>query len=309
MSWIGRKAGRTAKFLRLVLKGHILNPVWASREDRRKRRYSATFDSVMGYLRRYAGPISRIRPAKPDTTPEPERAFTIWYQGEEQAPPLVKACFRSMRRHLKQELVVLDEKTLFDWITLPDYIIDKWRSGKIAHTQFSDICRIELLYEHGGLWFDATDYVTSPVPQYIMDEDFFLFMAGKKIRGSYAFIQSCFIRAKKGNPVLGVWRDANAVYWKEEDSKINYFVHHMLLRLSVDVNPVAAEHFGRMPKVDQDPTHALWGEHCMDPYDEAAFASLTADSFFQKTNYKDKRLKDMTPGTVAEHIINSNLPE
>jgi len=258
----------------------------------------------MRYLRRYAPQVSRIVPSSGDSSKEPERAFTIWYQGEEQAPPLVKACFRSMRRNLNQELVVLDEKTLFDWITLPDYIVRKWREGKILHTQFSDICRIELLYEHGGLWFDATDFVTAPVPQYIMDEDVFLFMAGNKVRGSYAFIQSCFMRAKKGNPVMGVWREANAIYWKEEDSKINYFVHHLLLRLSVDVNPIAAYNFARMPKVDQDPTHALWGEHCADQYDENLFRSLTEGSFFQKTNYKDKRLKELPEGSIAEYILN-----
>lgn len=305
MSWITRTAGRAIKFVHLTVQGHILNPLWGSREERRKKRYKATFDSVMGYLRRYAGPISRIRPEKPDTTPEPERAFTIWYQGEEQAPPLVKACFRSMRRHLRQELVVLDADTLFDWISLPDHIVEKWRSGKIAHTQFSDICRIELLYRHGGLWFDATDFVTAPVPQYIMDQDLFLFMAGEKIRGSYAFIQSCFIRGRKGNPVLGVWREANSIYWKEENSKINYFVHHMLLRLAVEVNPVAAENFAKMTKVDQDPTHSLWGDHCVDPYDEKTFADLTSDAFFQKTNYKDKRLDNLPPRCIARHILES----
>ncbi len=309
MSRTGRIAGRAVKFMHLVVQGHILNPVWADREKRRKKRYKATYDSVMGDLRRYEDPIRRIGREGPNTTPEPERAFTIWYQGEEQAPPLVKACFRSMRKHLTQELVVLDEKTLFDWIELPHYIVEKWREGKIPHTQFSDICRIELLYRHGGIWLDATDYVTAPVPEYILDEDFFVFMAGKKIRGSYAFIQSCFIRAKKGNPVLGVWRAANAIYWKEENSKINYFVHHLLLRLAVEVNPVAAENFRRMPCIDQDPTHALWGEHCTDRYEESSFATLTSGAFFQKTNYKDKRLKDIAHDSIAAHIINENSLE
>ncbi len=159
--------------------GHILNAPWRDREERRKTRYKATRQAALRYLSRYEDQIRDIKPAAPaDMTPESEHAFTIWYQGEEQAPPLVKACFRSMRRHLKQPLVVLDEKTLFDWISLPDFIVRKWREGKIPHTQFSDICRIELLYQHGGLWFDATDFVTAPVPQYIMDEDVFLFMAG-----------------------------------------------------------------------------------------------------------------------------------
>lgn len=298
-------AGRVRQQLHLIVMGHILNPFWGEREARRRRRYKATYGAAMGYLRRYAPAVSRIVPGKADKTPEPERAFTIWYQGEEKAPELVKACFRSMRRHLKQEVVVLDENTLFDWITLPDHIVRKWKEGKISHTAFSDICRIELLYEHGGLWFDATDYVTAPVPQYIMDEDFFLFMGGSKIRGSYAFIQSCFMRGKKGNPIFGVWREANSIYWKDEESKINYFIHHLLLKLSVDVNETVGTNFARMPKVDQDPTHALWGDHCNDDYTEETFHNLTRGSFFQKTNYKDSRLKDVNPGSIAEYIINS----
>lgn len=302
---MSRIAGRAMQQLHLILKGHVLNPLWSNREKRRRRRYEATYDAAMGYLKRYASQVSRIVPQQGDTTPEPERAFTIWFQGEEAAPELVKACIRSMRRNLKQELVVLDENNLFDWITLPPHIVKKWKEGKIPHTQFSDICRIELLYEHGGLWFDATDYVTAAVPQYIIDEDFFLFMAGSRIRGSYAFIQSCFMRGRKGNPIFGVWREANSIYWREEDSKINYFVHHLLLKLSVEVNGIAAANFAMMPKVEQDPTHALWGDHCDDPYDGDTFRRLTSGAFFQKTNYKDSRLKNLNPRSIAQHILNS----
>ncbi|MDE5870239.1 MAG: capsular polysaccharide synthesis protein [Muribaculaceae bacterium] len=302
---ISRLFGRAFKWLDLTVNGHILNPVWRNREERRKKRYKATYDSVMRYISRYRPEVEKVTPAPVSPDKEPEHAFTIWFQGEDKAPALVKACFRSMRRHLKQELVVLDEKTLFDWITLPDFIIDKWRSGKIPHTQFSDICRVELLYQHGGLWFDATDFVTAPVPQFIMDEDVFIFMAGQKIRGAYAFIQSCFIRGKKGNPLLGVWREANFIYWKEENSKINYFVHHLMLRLSTLCNPIAADSYEKMPHIDQDPTHALWGDHAVDKYDKDTFEKLTADSFFQKTNYKDKRLANLPEGSIAEYILNS----
>lgn len=305
MSRIGRIAGRVMQQLHLIGKGHIMNPFWDGRVARRKRRYKVTYDAAMGYLRRYAPAVERIVPESTDSRKEPERAFTIWLQGENKAPELVKACFRSMRRNLTQELVVLDETTLYDWITLPEHIVAKWKEGKIPHAHFSDICRIELLYKHGGLWFDATDYVTAPVPQYIMDQDLFLFMAGNKIRGSYSFIQNCFMRARKGNPVFGVWREAINIYWKEENSKINYFVHHLLLKLSVDVNATARLNFDKMPRVEQDPTHALWGEHCNDDYNETTFAELTSGAFFQKTNYKDSRLRNLKPGSIAEYILKS----
>lgn len=304
-SSISRFVGRVVQQCHLILFGHILNAPWKAREDRRKQRYSATSGAAMRYLQRYKDKVSNLIPEGKDQTQEPERAFTIWYQGEEKAPSLVKACFKSMRRHLKQDLVILDENTLFDWITLPEYIVTKWKEGKIPHTQFSDICRVELLYRHGGVWLDATDFVTAPIPEYIMNEDFFLFMAGDKVRGSYAMIQSCFIRGRKGNPLLDIWRQAIYAYWKEENSKINYFIHHLLLKLAVEYNDTARSHFDKMPKVVQDPTHTLWGEHCMDVYDMATFDSLTSDAFFQKTNYKDKRLMNDLRGTIAEFILNS----
>lgn len=300
-----RILGRIRQQLHLILMGHVFNPVWRKPECRRKRRYDATLSAAMNYLKRYASPISLAVPAPVSTGPEPEHAFTIWFQGEDKAPELIKACFRSMRRHLKQELVVLDENTLFDWITLPDFIIEKWKAGKISHAHFCDICRIELLYEHGGIWLDATDYVTAPVPDYILKEDFFLFMAGKKISFNYSYVQNCFIRGKKGNEILYFWREALKLYWEEENSTIDYFVHQLLLCLTVHVNTKAAEFFSTMPKVDQDPTHALWGEHCADPYDEKKYMEFTKGAFFQKTNYKDKRLKNVRPGSIAEYILNS----
>ena len=303
-SKLSRTLGRIRQQLQLITEGHILNSPFKSREQRRRQRYRATRDSVMRYLDRYAPDIRKSQPGKLDHPgAEPERAFTIWYQGEENAPELVKSCFRSMRKNLKQELIVLDSESIFDWITLPDYIVRKWKEGKIHNTQFSDICRVELLYQHGGLWLDATDFVTSPVPDFIMNEDFFLFMAGDKIRGSYAFIQSCFIRAKKGNPLIGVWREANFIYWKEEDSKVNYFILHLLFLLTIQVNKIAEENFLRMPRVVQDPTHELW-EHYTEKYDPALFRALTSDAFFQKTSYKSKGLNELGSDTLGGYLIN-----
>ena len=58
-----------------------------------------------------------------------EKIFTIWQQGEENAPELVKSCFRSIRKHCKQELVVLDDNNIFDYITLPDVIVQKYKES------------------------------------------------------------------------------------------------------------------------------------------------------------------------------------
>lgn len=289
----------------LILFGHVLNPLWKSRIERRKIRDRVTKESTMVYLQRYASKIKDFTPKTLDESQEPERVFTIWFQGEEQAPALVKACFRSMRRHLKQELIVLDEKNIFDWITLPDYIVRKWEEGKIHNTQFSDLCRIELLYRYGGIWADATDYFTSPIPKEIMDQDFFLFMAGEKIQFSYSYIQSCFIRCRKGNPLMAVWREANYIYWKEEDKRIDYFNLHLLFRLSIQANEIAAENFKKMLKIDQDPTHVMWFDHYNEKYDPEKFEKLVSGSFFQKTTYKADGIDSLPKESIGAYVINS----
>ncbi|MDE6010156.1 MAG: capsular polysaccharide synthesis protein [Muribaculaceae bacterium] len=300
---LSRILQRLATQIRIIVGGHILNPLWAGHDRRRQRRYEVTAGVVSDYLRRYAP--GNLPDPLPDVSgsPEPERAFSIWLQGEEQAPPLVKACFRSMRRELTQEVVVLDENSIFDWITLPDYIIDKWHAGKIKAAHFSDICRVELLYEHGGIWVDATDFVTSPVPRFVMDADFFMFMAGKSISWWYSFVQNCFIRARKGDRLLALWRDAIFRYWKEENSIVNYLAHQLLFKMVTEENEEAARLFRRMPHVDQDPTHQLWFGHMHEPYDAAKYRKLTQDTFFQKTSYNSPGLDAVPKGSVAEYML------
>lgn len=291
--------GKIGLYLRIAVCGHILNWFWSPSAVRRRRRGDATSKAVMKYLQRYV-PYVRNIPEDGPAEEEPERIFSIWLQGEENAPAIVKACFRSMRKFCRQELVVLDSNNLGDWIELPSYIMDKWKRGCIRPAHFSDICRTELLYRHGGVWMDATGFMTAPVPESIMNEDFFIFMSGDSVSGSYAFVQNCFFRARKGNYLLKAWNTAIRTYWEYENSTVDYFVHQMLFRLAVENNPKAAALFGRMPQISQDPTHALWWNYRDKPFSQEEFDRVTAGSFFQKTEYKSRSASVPVPGSFSD---------
>lgn len=294
---------------KIILKGHILNPLWYSHDERRRRRRETIVEAKMGYLSQYDSVVKNIKalpwPSISDRDSEEEHVFTLWLQGEEQAPPIVKACFESMRRYISLPLLILDEKTIFDWISLPDHIMHKWKKGMITRTHFSDLCRIELLYEHGGIWADATDFFTGSIPSTVMDEDFFLFMAGSNIRlgGTHAFVQSCFMRMRKGNPLLGMWRELLFKYWENENRLLDYFTLHFLFRYLVENNEEAAELFSTMPKINQDPTHVLFCGYKDAPYTPQLYDEITGKTFFQKTTYKDKSARQPIPGSIAEYII------
>lgn len=288
----------------IILEGHLLNPFWHSKEERRIKRYRALEKAYMSYLKPYKNFVRELVTQHSNPIPEQDRVFTIWYQGEDNAPEIVKACFRSMRRNLKQELIVLDENTIFDWITLPEHIIDKWNRGLITPTHFSDICRVELLYRHGGIWLDSTCFVTNPIPRELLDMDFFVYMAGVKLQRKFTFIQSCFIRARKEYPLLDIWRRLLYEYWKKEDTLFDYYTLHLLLCFAVRNNLTANSLFRNMPKIDQDPTHRLWYSGYKDtPYSPERFEDATRGTFFQKTSYKDQAAVTPIEGSIAEYIM------
>lgn len=292
--------------LKMVWKAHITNWLWRPREERRYVRNTVTAKCIDRYLDAYLPFIRSIRPdpAPPCGRDGDERIWSIWLQGEDAAPALVKACWRSVRANCKnsgRELAVLDEETLFDCITLPDYIIDRWKSGTMAAAHFTDICRLELLYEHGGLWADATDFVAGEFPDWLWDEDFFVYLAGGI--NTFTFMQNCFIRSKAGDFLLKAWRDLIFKYWEENRRSIHYFQHQMMFHKVVRCNDAAAACFAKMPKINQEPTHELWWGYMDKPFDRTAFEEITSKAMFQKTAYKSAAAKNPIPGSYADVMM------
>lgn len=286
--------------LRIILKGHIFNPLWHSRLARRKVRGRVTSEEISRYCARYVS--CGITPSAVEENEGKEKIFSMWLQGEENAPSIVKACLRSIRANCGgREVVVLNEKTLSDYISLPGYVWDKYKAGKIKPAHFSDICRLELLYRYGGLWMDSTDFLGAQLPDWVMKEDFFVYRSGETLTGCYSFVQNCFIRAKKGSYLLEAWRAAVLEYWKKENKTLDYFVHQIIFRSVVEHDTKAKEFFDRMPQIDQDPTHYLWYFGGADsPFDKARFDSVCGNAAFQKTDYKCKASKDPVPGSFSD---------
>lgn len=285
----------------IIARGHIFNWLWRSREHRRIVRSDVISKVIPKYFKRYLPAVAAVPERKPENNDKNDKIFTLWLQGEDKAPPLVQACFRSVRKNCKQELVVLDEKTVFDYITLPDVIMEKRKKGKIGHAHFADICRVELLYNHGGYWLDSTGLATSAVPEWIENEDFFVYMAGKNVGSPYSFMQNCFIRSRKGAFLLDAWRAMILEYWKNENSNFDYFMHQLLFKTLVMYDERAKKYFEKMPHVDQDPTHMLWWSYNDKPFNQKQFDKVTSGSFFQKLTYRGA--EKPKPGSFADEII------
>lgn len=298
-----RRLDRRLLGARKILLGHILNPYLLNADKARERRYEVYGRVVPEYFsKHYLDSVKDVLHTSPEDVPGREKIFTLWLQGEENAPRLVRNCFERMRRYCgDRELIVLDADKLKEYTDLPGYIWRKYDEGKISRAQFSDICRLDLLFRYGGFWIDSTCYMTGPIPSLVTDSDFFVYMAGNRVKWNYGFIQSCFIRARKGCWLVSVWRRMMFEFWKNEDSKVDYLQLHLMLKAIVNGIPAAAEDFSRMPKLDQDPTHELWFAHGDEAYDPDFARSVAARTFFQKTTYNTGKV---IPGSFKEHILN-----
>lgn len=88
--------------------------------------------------------------------------WTMWWQGIDNAPSVVKKCIESVERHIPEQykLVIIDESNFSEYISFPSYIMEKFSSGKISKTHFSDLIRAKLLATYGGFWMDSTLFIT-----------------------------------------------------------------------------------------------------------------------------------------------------
>ena len=318
------KVGRIALNISLLTKGHVLVPLWWNSSRRRAARYKAYGTLIPEFFKKYyiyaARAAALSAPQQSDTPPEgtakadgavnqdtPEKVFSLWLQGEDNAPQIVKSCLASIRAGFKGcDVKVLDEGSLKEYTLLPQWVWDKWKAGKISNAQFSDICRLDLLYRYGGYWIDSTCMVTSPVPDYVTSSPFFAFMAGSTLRCNYSFIQSCFLHARPSSVIIRATRAMILEFWRRENSKVDYLQMHLMLKAVVQAIPKAAEEFALMPQVDQDPTHHMWFTRPDDRFDKAIWEEIRSRAFFQKTTY---RAAEVRRGSNREFIMKFSADE
>lgn len=99
--------------------------------------------------------------------------WIYWNKGIEQAPIIVQKCYESVCEYSNQKIILLNDQNLADYIRLPDYIEKKKDAGQIPMAGYADLMRFALLEHYGGTWIDSTVYLTDPIPDMILNSDFF----------------------------------------------------------------------------------------------------------------------------------------
>lgn len=105
----------------------------------------------------------------------PKVIWTMWWQGEENAPTIVKSTLYYMRKFAEKHgynVIVIDSKNIEEYVIIPDTIYRKLETKKINLANFSDLVRFMLIDQHGGVWLDSTMYVDSEFPISVLERKF-----------------------------------------------------------------------------------------------------------------------------------------
>lgn len=156
----------------LPLRGQTLKPVarWiqTQRDEKILRYLDERYGELIQSLDESAQSSSEY------TAQGNEPIWVCWLQGEETAPPLVKKCISSIRRNAGSHPVyLLTEENLSNYIILPESIREKRSKSIIQSANFSDIVRVTLLHQYGGLWLDATIFCVNSIPKWYFERGFF----------------------------------------------------------------------------------------------------------------------------------------
>ncbi|MEG3754175.1 capsular polysaccharide synthesis protein [Psychromonas arctica] len=144
----------------------------------------------------------------------PRKIWLLWYQGIENAPYLVKKCIKSwIEKNPTWEVIVLDKHNQHDYVTLetPEKVL-----SKLSPAHRSDLLRLKLLHEYGGVWADSTTFCNKPLDQWIdkySQSGFFAFERPGKDR----LIASWFFASQVGNPITIKLYELMEQYWIKND--------------------------------------------------------------------------------------------
>ena len=183
--------------------------------------------------------------------------WQYWGQGyyKNDVPEVVQMCFESIDRYKGDYTVIrLCDNDLFEYIELPKDVWEKYHTGVVGATHFTDLIRIALLTAYGGVWLDATILLTGPLEDKLVGNDWFLYQRDsnqedKKLWSrSYAYyfgwhkdfkvrMLSSIIYSKPGTIVLSDLFQLMLYYWKTENGIKDYFFFQILFTQYMEKYP------------------------------------------------------------------------
>lgn len=217
-----------------------------------------------------------------------KKIWVFWWTGEENAPEIVKACIKSIRKNANgHEVMMLDQTNYKEYVTLPKEIIKKHDDGIIGHAHYSDIIRLSLLAQYGGMWIDPTVFISQAIPESVFDEPFYTL---KTYNPNSEFFSKSrwvgyYLSGDKDFPLFSFARDCLISYWKQTDKVIDYLLMDYVFEFAYQNFESVRNTIDQMP--DNNYKRGKLMSEINEPYDAILFSTLeTGETFASKLSWR-----------------------
>ncbi len=169
--------------------------------------------------------------------------WICWFQGLDSAPELVKRCIDSVKKNCSgSKIFIISDDNFSNYVSLPHNIIGKYNSGLIGKAHFSDILRCCLLHKYGGVWLDATIFMTRELSHLFLNRPFcsLRFKHPEKYGSiSNGFWTTYFLASEKNGYLIGRVKTLLINYWQKNDMAIDYFLMDYVFKFLFEKDPLA----------------------------------------------------------------------
>jgi len=271
----------------------------------------------------------------------PRTIWMFWQQGFDAAPVLVQKCLASWRRHNPNwRIVLLDNKNLPDYVDTASIV--KANRDIISVQSLSNIIRINLLGQRGGVWVDATCFCCRPLddwlPERMTTTGFFAF----DNPGRERIIASWFMASTNNCRLTKAYCDYTNAFWSNHHftnknarfarpfiRNVGKILHTNPRRAALWVHPFVAKNlklypyhwfhylfarlvskdaecadlWRRTPRISADVPHRLKHIGLLEPV--GAEIKSVIDSRqdpLYKLNWRADR--EVTPGCILDYLLN-----
>lgn len=229
----------------------VLNKFWSylrrCRILAKHKQVSAFWQSVIGDYYNRKLPKHHVLPRKALDTDK--IIWQYWGQGFQDGniPEIVSLCTASIDQHKGNYTVIrLDDASVKEYLDMPAFVWEKLDNvSGFNRTFFSDLLRVALLKVYGGVWLDATIFLSGSLPPYLEQHEYFLYQRDpyeqykRYWESTYAYywgwhsdfkvqVLNSIIFAQKGSEMMTVLLELILYYWHTQDKIVDYFFFQIL---------------------------------------------------------------------------------
>ena len=211
--------------------------------------------------------------------------WTMWWQGLNNAPCIVKACINNLKKYNPtRDVIVISKENYKNYLHLNSKIINDLNKGNISITHFSDIYRVNLLYVYGGAWIDSTIFETKTISDSIFDKDFYTIKTGKYTNDpSHGRWTTFFMESQAGNKLMNFLRLSFDIYCNKYSLFIDYILFDYFIAIAVDMSKEIQQVINTVP-VNNSKVFEL--EKYLDQSEKLFDYFMNSDTYLYKLTYK-----------------------